>query len=169
MRDSASVAPTRSLGLTSATFIISQVKLAGYFDLDHLLPTDPGRSVLAARALVGLAQGAATIQSAAGSALLRRRQRHLSRLSLPSGKPAHSVHERSPRRHRDHRRQLGISPTLRPAFWCRVLRRRRSGQRQTQGGAKLALRRGRGRDPILHAHRSRQTRCCRTDQALQHR
>ena len=59
MRDSASVAPTRSLGLTSATFIISQVKLAGYFDLDHLLPTDPGRSVLAARALVGLAQGAA--------------------------------------------------------------------------------------------------------------
>jgi translocation and assembly module TamA len=46
------------LGLTSATFIISQVKLAGYFDLDHLLPTDPGRSVLAARALVGLAQGA---------------------------------------------------------------------------------------------------------------
>ncbi len=58
MRDSASVAPTRSLGLTSATFIISQVKLAGYFDLDHLLPTDPGRSVLAARALVGLAQGA---------------------------------------------------------------------------------------------------------------
>jgi len=58
MRDSASVAPTRSLGLTSATFIISQVKLAGYFDLDHLLPTDPGRSVLAARALFGLAQGA---------------------------------------------------------------------------------------------------------------
>ena len=58
MRDSASVAPTRSLGLTSATFIISQVKLAGYFDLDHLLPTDPGRSVLAARVLVGLAQGA---------------------------------------------------------------------------------------------------------------
>ncbi len=58
MRDSASVAPTRSLGLTSATFIISQLKLAAYFDLDHLLPTDPGRSVLAARALVGLAQGA---------------------------------------------------------------------------------------------------------------
>ncbi len=58
MRDSASVAPTRSLGLTSATFIISQVKLAGYFDLDHLLPTDPGRSVLAARALVGHAPGA---------------------------------------------------------------------------------------------------------------
>lgn len=58
MRDSLSVAPTRSLGQTSATFIISQAKLATYFDLDNLLPTDPGRSVLAARALVGVAQGA---------------------------------------------------------------------------------------------------------------
>jgi translocation and assembly module TamA len=58
MRDSVSVAPTRSLGQTSATFMVSQLKLAGYFDLAHLLPTDPGRSVLAARALIGLAQGA---------------------------------------------------------------------------------------------------------------
>ncbi len=58
MRDSISVAPTRSLGQTSATFIISQVKLATYFDLGHLFGTDPGRSVLAARALAGLAQGA---------------------------------------------------------------------------------------------------------------
>jgi len=37
---------------------VSQLKVAVYFDLDHLLPTDPGRSVLAARALAGLAQGA---------------------------------------------------------------------------------------------------------------
>jgi len=58
MRDSISVAPTRSLGQTSATFIISQVKFATYFDLEHLFGTDPGRSVLAARALAGLAQGA---------------------------------------------------------------------------------------------------------------
>jgi translocation and assembly module TamA len=58
MRDAVSVAPTRSLGQTSATFIISQLRVATYFDLDHLLPTDPGRSVLAARALAGLAQGA---------------------------------------------------------------------------------------------------------------
>ena len=41
MRDSVSVAPTRSLGQTSATFIISQLRVATYFDLDHLLPTAP--------------------------------------------------------------------------------------------------------------------------------
>jgi translocation and assembly module TamA len=58
MRDSLSVAPTRSLGQTSATFIISQIKAAYYLDLDHLLPTDPGRTVLAARVLAGLALGA---------------------------------------------------------------------------------------------------------------
>jgi translocation and assembly module TamA len=58
MHDSLSVTPTRSLGQTSATFLISTIKLAAYFDLDHLLPTNPGRSVLAARVLIGLAQGA---------------------------------------------------------------------------------------------------------------
>jgi translocation and assembly module TamA len=58
MRDSVSVTPTRSLGQTSATYLVSQLKVAVYFDLDHLLPTNPGRSVLAARALAGLAQGA---------------------------------------------------------------------------------------------------------------
>jgi translocation and assembly module TamA len=58
MRDSVSLTPTRSLGQTSATFLISVIKFAGYFDLDHILPTDPGRSVLAARALAGIAQGA---------------------------------------------------------------------------------------------------------------
>jgi translocation and assembly module TamA len=58
MRDSLSVAPTRSLGQTSATFLVTQVKLATYFDLEHLIGTAPGRSVLAARALAGLASGA---------------------------------------------------------------------------------------------------------------
>ena len=58
MRDSVSITPTHSLGASSATFLIDQIKFATYFDLDHLLPTSPGRSVLAARALVGLAQGA---------------------------------------------------------------------------------------------------------------
>ena len=60
MRDSVSVAPTRSLGQTSATFIITQVKIAAYYDLEHLFDTGAGRSVLAARALAGFAQGAAT-------------------------------------------------------------------------------------------------------------
>ncbi len=58
MRDSASVTPTRSIGRANATFMISQIKLAGYVDLDRLLAEAPGRSVLAVRALAGIAQGA---------------------------------------------------------------------------------------------------------------
>jgi translocation and assembly module TamA len=58
MRDSVSITPTQSLGTSSATFLIDQIKVATYFDLDHFLPTSPGRSVLAGRVLVGLAQGA---------------------------------------------------------------------------------------------------------------
>jgi translocation and assembly module TamA len=58
MRDSLSLSPTRSLGHSNATFLITQVRAAVYFDLDGILPTDPGRSVLAVRALAGLASGA---------------------------------------------------------------------------------------------------------------
>ena len=58
MRDSLSVTPTRSLGQTNASFVISQLKLAGYIDLEHLFGTSAGRSVLAARVLAGWAQGA---------------------------------------------------------------------------------------------------------------
>ncbi len=58
MHDSLSVAPTRSLGHPSASFIITQVKLATYFDLNKLGFTAPGRSVIAARFLTGVAQGA---------------------------------------------------------------------------------------------------------------
>ena len=58
MRDSLSVTPTRSIGHPDATFLISQLKLADYLDLDPLFGALPGRSVLALRALAGLAQGA---------------------------------------------------------------------------------------------------------------
>jgi translocation and assembly module TamA len=58
MRNSLNVAPTQSLGRPSASFVVSQIKLAGYFDLQHLGFTDPGRTVIAVRALGGLAQGA---------------------------------------------------------------------------------------------------------------
>jgi translocation and assembly module TamA len=58
IRGSISVTPTLALGHPNSIFIISQIKLAGYFDLNKLLPTDPGRTVLAARALAGLAEGA---------------------------------------------------------------------------------------------------------------
>ncbi|HEY4446829.1 MAG TPA: BamA/TamA family outer membrane protein [Steroidobacteraceae bacterium] len=58
VRASLSVTPTLALSHPNARFIISQVNVAGYFDLDHVLPTGPGRTVLAARALAGLAEGA---------------------------------------------------------------------------------------------------------------
>jgi translocation and assembly module TamA len=58
MRASLSLTPTLALGHPNARYIISQISVAGYFDLNHVLPTDPGRTVLAARALAGLAEGA---------------------------------------------------------------------------------------------------------------
>ena len=58
MRDSLTVTPTRSIGSPSATFVITQLKLAGYLDLHRFGWTAPGRSVLAVRALAGLAKGA---------------------------------------------------------------------------------------------------------------
>jgi len=58
VRASLTLTPTLALGHPNATFIITQLKTSGYFDLDHLLPIDPGRTVLAASALAGVAQGA---------------------------------------------------------------------------------------------------------------
>ncbi len=58
IRAALTVTPTYALGRPNATFIISQVKIAKYFDLQHLLPTQPGRTVLAARVLAGVADGA---------------------------------------------------------------------------------------------------------------
>jgi translocation and assembly module TamA len=57
-RGSLTVTPTLAVGHPDATFVIEQIQLAGYFDLNKLLGTDPGRSVLAARALAGIAKGA---------------------------------------------------------------------------------------------------------------
>ena len=58
MRDSVSVAPTRSLGHPDTSFVISQIKLATYLDLNLIGLTNPGRTVIALRALAGIAQGA---------------------------------------------------------------------------------------------------------------
>jgi translocation and assembly module TamA len=57
-RGSVSVTPTLAIGHPNTTFIISQIKLATFFDLGNLFRLDPGRTVLAARGLAGLAQGA---------------------------------------------------------------------------------------------------------------
>jgi translocation and assembly module TamA len=57
-RGTLSLTPTLAIGHPNATFLISTLTLATYFDLDNLLPIAPGRSVLAARAIAGVAQGA---------------------------------------------------------------------------------------------------------------
>jgi len=57
-RGSLSFTPTLAIGHPTSTFLISVLNLATYFDLDNLLPLAPGRSVIAARALAGIAQGA---------------------------------------------------------------------------------------------------------------
>jgi len=59
LRVSLAVTPTFSLGHPSAKFVITQLTGSAYFDLQHWgLASDPGRSVLAFRALGGLAAGA---------------------------------------------------------------------------------------------------------------
>jgi len=57
-RASLSITPTLALGRPSSTFLITQVKAAKYFDLGRLFGEDPGRTVLALRALAGQALGA---------------------------------------------------------------------------------------------------------------
>ena len=53
------VTPTESFGATNATFVVLQASASSYLDLAALGWTAPGRSVIALRALVGSAIGAA--------------------------------------------------------------------------------------------------------------
>jgi translocation and assembly module TamA len=57
-RASLEVKPTLAIGHPDALFLVNQVKFATFFDLKNLFGTVPGRSVIAARALAGSAQGA---------------------------------------------------------------------------------------------------------------
>jgi translocation and assembly module TamA len=57
-RASLNLTPTLAIGRPNATFLISTLSVSTYFDLNNLLPIAPGRSVLAARALAGVAEGA---------------------------------------------------------------------------------------------------------------
>jgi translocation and assembly module TamA len=57
-RGSLSLTPTLAIGHPNATFLITTLSLATYFDLNNLLPIAPGRSVLAVRGLAGVAEGA---------------------------------------------------------------------------------------------------------------
>jgi translocation and assembly module TamA len=58
MRNSVGFTPTHSIGNPSATYLISDLKLATYFDVGRWWGAQNGRSVLALRGLAGLAQGA---------------------------------------------------------------------------------------------------------------
>ncbi len=59
LRIALGITPTYSLGHPNARFVVTQISGSAYYDLQHLhLAQDPGRSVLAVRALAGLAAGA---------------------------------------------------------------------------------------------------------------
>ena len=57
-RASLSLAPTTSFGTPNANFLVSQLKASAYLDLQTLTGAAVGRSILAVRALAGVAQGA---------------------------------------------------------------------------------------------------------------
>jgi translocation and assembly module TamA len=57
-RGSLKLTPTLAIGHPNATFLITQLSVATYIDLNNILPIAPGRSVIAARGLAGFAEGA---------------------------------------------------------------------------------------------------------------
>lgn len=61
VRASLTFAPTFSRGGEGSSFIVGQASVAGYFDLQGLLRTGAGRSVLAVRAIAGSAFGAGEV------------------------------------------------------------------------------------------------------------
>lgn len=95
IRGSVSVTPTLAIGKPNAVFTITQVKIAAFLDLSHFLSETAGRSVLAARALAGLAQGAGEFSLppdqrfyAGGSATIRGYAYQSVGPLFPSGTPA---------------------------------------------------------------------------------
>lgn len=95
IRGSVSLTPTLALGHPDAKFLISRVNVATYFDFNGLLPTDPGRTVLAIRGLAGFAQGAGELSLppdqrfyGGGSGTIRGYQYQSVGPRFPSGTPA---------------------------------------------------------------------------------
>jgi translocation and assembly module TamA len=61
-RAALNLTPTLAIGHPNATFLITTLSASTYFDLNKLLPAvEPGRSVLAGRALAGIALGASEL------------------------------------------------------------------------------------------------------------
>jgi translocation and assembly module TamA len=61
LRGSLSLAPTLSRGQPNATFFVTQASITKYLDLSRVLRADPGRSVLALRAITAGAIGASNV------------------------------------------------------------------------------------------------------------
>jgi translocation and assembly module TamA len=61
VRASLSLAPTLSRGQPNVTFLVTQASIADYLDFSRWLRSEPGRTVLAVRALAGSAIGARQI------------------------------------------------------------------------------------------------------------
>jgi translocation and assembly module TamA len=62
LRGSLSLAPTLSRGQPNATFFVTQASITKYLDLSRVLRADPGRSVLALRAIAASAIGASNVE-----------------------------------------------------------------------------------------------------------
>ena len=154
MRDSLSITPTHSLGASSATFLIDQLKIATYFDLDHWLPTSAGRSVIAARLLVGLAQGAGEDSLPPDQRFYGGGSASIRGLRLPGRRAQFSGYQLSHRRNGAARGRHRVPPAIRSEFRRGVLRRRGSGEQHVDSGAEQYLRRCRGGRALLHAHRA---------------
>jgi translocation and assembly module TamA len=61
-RGTLNLTPTLAVGHPNATFLVTTLSVSTYFDLNNLLPAvAPGRSILAARALAGIALGASEL------------------------------------------------------------------------------------------------------------
>jgi translocation and assembly module TamA len=96
VRAALTVTPTFSLGHPNARFVVTQITASTYLDLEKLgLAHDPGRSVLALRALAGLAGGASQFSLppdqrfyAGGSGTIRgSRYQSVGSKNFPDGEP----------------------------------------------------------------------------------
>jgi len=152
IRGSVGVTPTVALGHPNATFIIIQVKIAGYFDLNHLIDIEPGAPCLPAGRLREWPKAPGN-SACRRSEVLRRRQRNHSRLSVPVGGPEVRPRRVADGRHRDFCGKPGAAPEIRQQLGRRHVRRCRTGERQPQSRAGRISRRRRRRPAVFHADR----------------
>ena len=165
MRASLSVDPTLSFGHPGTRFFITQASISYYLDLhDSSLTATPGRSVLALRALAGLAHGAGQFSLppdqrfyAGGSGTIRGYRYQSVGPLFPDGNPIGGTAISAG--------NAGVPPAHRHELRHRRVPRWRPGERQSEpAGWHAALRRRRGR-AVLHADRADPAGCRHTARA----